>query len=129
MSGFVCPDCHGTYFTTKGKELQCELCGWIGENDGSRAWLTEESYDENARRHAAIKAGKLFVFRIHLKGPDKERDDAISETMKLLGINGMGGSDGNGETNYKAELEQKPTADVIAKIKKLKTVKTVSVFP
>lgn len=129
MSGFVCPECHGTYFVPKGNDLQCELCGWVGENDGSRAWLTEEGYNENARRHALMKAGKLFIIRIHLKGPDDERSNDVSSAMDILGINGMGGSDGKGETNYKAELDKRPTDETIAKLKKLKTMKDVSIWP
>ncbi|RJQ22458.1 hypothetical protein C4580_00180 [Candidatus Woesearchaeota archaeon] len=129
MSGFICPDCSGTYFTHIGKQLQCELCGWIGENDRSRKWLTEESIEHNAKRHAAIKSGKLFVFRIHCKGPDKDRSDAIDKTIELLGISGMGGTDGRDETKYLAELDHKPTEETLAKIRKLKTVQKVSVWP
>ncbi len=129
MSGFICPDCSGGTFKTLGKQLQCELCGWIGENDGSRAWLTDESYEHNARREALVKAGKLFVVRVHYVGDAKERDDDVSATMKLLAITGMGGTDGPTETKYKAEVAVRPTDDVIAKIRKLKTVKLVSIFP
>jgi len=129
MSGFVCPDCSGTYFAGKKDQLECELCGWVGKNDGSTAWLTDEAYDDNARRHAAVNAGKLFVFRVHLKGPDKDRDAAVSAIMKLLSISGMGGTDGKGETRYKAELQTRPSDETIAKIKKLKTVEEASVWP
>jgi len=64
-----------------------------------------------------------------LKGPDKERSDDVSAAMDILGINGMGGSNGKDETKYKAELETRPSEEIILRLKKLKTMKDVSVWP
>ena len=127
MSGPICPDCSLLALEDAGKnKMKCPICGWRGKmpprkiltaNMGSRLW------DETQEMLKLRKSGKLFYYRIYLKGTDEQKGTVAFDVMEILDLNEISGSD-----MLFFHLTEKLTDKQLEDIKAIKAVDRIEVY-
>jgi len=125
MSAATCSDCGGTCIRAGGPFEHCLVCGWKGMLCPADYHITPELIRESNKRLKLVNAGKLFTIRITCDGEDEDIDLAQKKTDALLGIASIRATAGS----FRAEVSTKPTRALILKLKKIKTVIDVNVYP
>ncbi len=127
MSGPICPDCGLLALVDAGAGyLKCPICGWSGASPPRTILsgeIASELWTETREKLALREKGKLFCYRITLRGRENTKSDAKSAIMDILDLHQMVGADllliFRTERVGETQVEQ---------IKMLRSVKEVMVF-
>ena len=127
MSGPICPDCSLLALEEAGEnKMKCPICGWKGEMPPRKimaAKIGNSLWKETQAKLKLRKSGKLFYYRIYLKGTDKQKSDVPFDIMDILDLNEIGGND-----KLLFHLPEKLTDKQLEGIKAIKAVDRIEVY-
>ena len=127
MSGPICPDCSLLALKEADKnKMKCPICGWEGEMPPRKiltAKMGSSLWDETQEMLKLRKSGKLFYYRIYLKGTEEQKDDVAFDVMEILDLNEMSGND-----MLFFHLTEKLTDKQLEDIKAIKAVDRIEVY-
>ena len=127
MSGPICPDCSLLALEEAGKsKMKCPICGWKGEMPPRKimgASMGNRLWDETKEKLQLREAGKLFYYRIYLKGTEDQKSDALFDIMDILDLDTVDGSD-----MLFFHVREKLSEEQLKEVKALKAVRKIKVF-
>ncbi len=123
----MCPDCGLLALKDAGKKMmECPICGWKGSVPPRKIMDVSQSSllgKETMEKLALRRDGRLFYYRIYLKGNDDQKSDAITTIMDILNVTSMNTGD-----VIHLPLDKPFNPDELATIRKHRGVKKVTVF-
>lgn len=127
MSGPICSDCGLLALEEAGiSKMKCPICGWKGETPPRKVMAAKMSdclWKETDEKLKLRKAGKLFYYRIYLKGTEEQKSVILFDISMFLNLDEMNGSD-----ILLFHVPEKLTDNQLENIKKINAVYKIEVF-
>ena len=127
MSGPICPDCSLLALEEAGKsKMKCPICGWKGKMPPRKimgASMGDSLWKETKEKLQLREAGKLFYYRIYLKGTEDQKSDALFDIMDILDVDTVDGSD-----VLFFHVREELSEGQLKEVKALKAVRKIKVF-